>query len=187
MPAPHHQAAGVADSHADLLGAIEQMPGGKWIAPHYSDGPYYFVVVLGVDNPHADAAAALRAYPVDYWLPAWDTVSAFEKVAVHAVPEFVRDLLHRHKDAAHLILDEDAQAGPYPWWPDDEDAAVLLPELLGHAGVPGDALHHAIDEARIAAGLAALLRFLDQLDTAVLRDAERLTGALEGVFAPASA
>lgn len=112
----------------ELVGVL---PGGKWILPHWQEGPYWLVIVQYAPDPNWQVQLVIEAIqPLVTGLPRWchdlDTVTP---VDVYALPQFLADLLRWHA-GEELFLAEQA-VGPFDTWPTAADAVRHLRELVG--------------------------------------------------------
>jgi len=158
-------------------------PGGEHIDPALAGaGPYYLVPVTELDNTYSTVHAALDAYPgvdmptVDgFWVDA-----IIEVTAVHAVPQFVYDVLDYHNGDGNFRLNLDAVSGPFVAPPAEPEFAAMQASLLGRTQPQMAALADAVQAATPVLGVAAVAAFILGLGETALKDPVKVAQALAG-------
>lgn len=180
MALPDASAPGSPTSFAHML---KSWPGGEHIDPALAAaGPYYLVPITELDNTYFTVHAALDAYPgVD--MPSVDGFSRYatiETVSVHAVPQFVHDVLDYHNGDGNFRMSLDAVSGPYATPPAEPEFAEMQARLLGRTQPQMAALADAVQAVTPTLGVAGVAAFILGLGAAALGDPARVAQALAG-------
>jgi len=140
------------------------------------------VPITELDNTYFTVHAALDAYPgVD--MPSVDGFSRYatiETVSVHAVPQFVHDVLDYHNGDGNFRMSLDAVSGPYATPPAEPDFAEMQARLLGRTQPQMAALADAVQAVTPTLGVAGVAAFILGLGAAALGDPARVAQALAG-------
>lgn len=111
----------------------KQLPGGKYILPHWDDGPYYLVPVLSSTDANWQARVVLDAHtPLTerLWIRAgWGEEMA--QVRVYALSQFCTDTLTWHESEYELELHQDGLTGPYDTRPGPAELIAALDQIIG--------------------------------------------------------
>lgn len=179
VPAPQDIAEYLASS----------FPGGKWIAPHWDEGPYWLMPLRteGLADPHTRALLAAHT-PVLTAMPANDITEVF---TVLVVSDFVHDaLLDRCDPEEGLLILQEHVCGPFDVPPTAGDVVTHLPTLMGLVpawdGVDLDALERTI-EALNGVEPTALLRAVDAVDFSAVTQTLNTAAFLDLLTATAAA
>lgn len=189
---------GRAPNHEKLRLALElnHFPGGQYALPHYENGPFHLVVISLLRHPDRVTSAVLEAYPALYQLPLVELENV-RRVTVHAVPEYVHDVLRFTAADGWFEIDHDQahaqQRGPFEQLPGDEQILALLSYLVSDPmldldrpadWVPRSEAALAFTRAAAQGGPRAVINLVRQLPDEVLTDQSALATAVDGVFDP---
>ena len=155
---------------AGLTDLLNRLPGGKHIAEHVDDGPFWLIPLSAGPDTNWAAEAVLDAYP-QWIVPVKDqsfTIDpGVELTAVHAVPQFGREMLEWHNqpdDSDDLNVLVDQILGPFSTLPGTAELVMALPDLLDVELELDIDFHHARAAAITSSGAEAVLTMLTQLD-----------------------
>lgn len=170
-----------------LTDVAEALPGGRWLTPHATDGPFHLVVPDCAAGDTLDAnwsiEACMAAYPPLYTVPMrslWDDGEILHR-PVFAVPDLVSDVLFFHVEENGFTMLEEMCSEPYDTMPGDAQVIEHLAGWLGHHDHEG--LTGAIEAAARRAGLPAVITVINALDATVLLDADALAIVVAGILA----
>lgn len=109
----------------------KSLPGGRWIAPHWKDGPWYLVPVLAAEDVNWQIRLILDAFPPLLENLPIDNGWSLERPPIHAVPEFIHDTLNWHEDPeTGLSLFAESIIGPLDHEPTLADVLANLTAIM---------------------------------------------------------
>lgn len=135
-----------------------EMPGGKYIWPHWQEGPYFVVAATAVEDVNWQAQTILDAHPSLATVPYWDGIG-LDCADLRAVSTFGCDTLHWHQGEGELTLTDSPPVGPLDAPPTPNNVLNHLPHILGI---------HEPDCADLVSKLAPDLHTLQQGGAAAL-------------------
>lgn len=111
-----------------LAHLFAQLPGGEYIAPHVSDGPWYIVAVTEWDEPNWQLVACLQAYPGIAGDPDLEDPMGGQVQSWHVVPKFIWRMCQWHSTECEAQVDTEDYwaAGPFDTKPSDEVVAAHI-------------------------------------------------------------